>query len=294
MTFNFKGIKANLEGINSYLEFNGITLSEQDKENITSIFEKVDKTTYKENEQGYNDGVLDFIEQMSFLAKISNRLPNIKEKVHLFFSGVEKEKLDKFSQEKTIENNDVTRVENQEKEIRPQILNKKITSTYSILAKDGIVVDTELLNKALNKLTKNKNSKMNNKASAFIKFCQKEMLSHKLDPFILIAICMQESARGNSKGALDKNNIAGLMGQHGLRKYKNVEECIDSLTRTMDKRMHEGRTTIISIGKSGRYCAKSASSTWIQQVTNYAEQLRSEYNKLLKEKYSQQTENGEK
>ena len=140
------------------------------------------------------------------------------------------------------------------------------------------------MDEALNNLVKN-NSKLKNKASAFIKSAQRDTLKNQLDPFVLIAISMHESANGVSKASLQKNNIGGIMGKGGLRKFNNVESCIDSIANTVNTRVSEGRKTISSIGYSGRYCAKSAAPNWVAQVTKTAENLRQEYNKLLEQKY---------
>ena len=96
---------------------------------------------------------------------------------------------------------------------------------------------------------------------------------------------MHESANGVSKASLQKNNIGGIMGKRGLRKFDNVESCIDSIANTVNTRVSEGRKTISSIGYSGKYCAKSEAPRWIKQVTKMAERLRQEYNKLLEQNY---------
>ena len=123
MAFNFNGVKANLEGINKYLEANGITLSDQDKVNIGSIFEEVDKSVHKEGEKGFDDGELDLAEQISFMSKLSEQLSSIKNKISEFFSGIGKEKLDKISNKKSVEQSDAINDE------RPQYLPIQVQST---------------------------------------------------------------------------------------------------------------------------------------------------------------------
>lgn len=291
MSFNFSNIKANLEGINKYLESNGIKLSTDETKQLESIFTQADKSVYKENEDGYNNGELDLIEQMSFKQQLSSALPKIKEKIKEFFNGVNKNTLNKTMTDKNIASADATRVDKQKVtpsnikgEVKPKVIKTKITSQYNVLAKKDTVYDNKVMDEALNNLVKN-NSKLKNKASAFIKSAQRDTLKNQLDPFVLIAISMHESANGVSKASLQKNNIGGIMGKGGLRRFDNVESCIDSIANTVNTRVSEGRKTISSIGYSGRYCAKSAAPNWVAQVTKTAENLRQEYNKLLEQKY---------
>lgn len=88
MGFDFTGIKTNLEGINKYLESNGIKLSDDESQQLISIFNKVDTSLYKEGEQGYNDGQLDFLEENEFKKQIASLLPKIADKTNAFFSGI--------------------------------------------------------------------------------------------------------------------------------------------------------------------------------------------------------------
>ena len=291
MGFDFTGIKTNLEGINKYLESNGIKLSDDESQQLVSIFNKVDTSTYKEGEQGYNDGKLDFAEENEFKKQIASLLPKLLENINSFFHDLKEKQMNKLINKEQEQKRDAI------KDYTPTVIKDfkitkkaipiktKITAQHNVVISDNTVYDEKLMNQALNNLIKN-NSKLKDKAAAFVKSAQKDALANKLDPFVLIAISMHESANGASKASLQKNNIGGIMGKRGLRKFDNVESCIDSIANTVNTRVSEGRKTISSIGYSGKYCAKSAAPTWITQVTKMAERLRQEYNKLLEQKYA--------
>lgn len=228
MTFNFKGIKANLEGINSYLEFNGITLSEQDKENITSIFEKVDKTTYKENEQGYNDGVLDIVEQNSFMNLLPENFIKIKDAIVTFFSGTNKEQLDVNVSKKLVQQNDATAVT---KSPNPRDLpsierntNHIISYTREdiyLIALDQCVKRTPELRKVQDSKTRinlakkkypsfinNNNQKANKVTNMVIKNCA-EYNVPELTPVIVNILGNETGGFNFSAKVLNKKGIAG-------------------------------------------------------------------------------------
>lgn len=290
MSFDFSAANSNIEGINKFLTTKGITLSNEEQTQLESIFTMADKSVHKENEDGYNDGKLDFFEQSFFNKKIEEMIPAIKDKVKEFFIGINDVNLKKTTKTPAAQADATKVVTNYPKEFErnsatPQALKTPITAKYSVTAKKDTVYDKEIMNQALNNLLKNQNSKLRDKAIAFLDSSQKDTLTNKLDPFILIAISMHESANGNSKAAQQKNNIGGIMGKGGLRKFDNVESCIDSIANTVNKRVNEGKSTISSIGYSGRYCAKSAAPNWIRQVVTMSERLRKEYNKLLSQKY---------
>ncbi|MDV2686981.1 glucosaminidase domain-containing protein, partial [Alkalihalophilus lindianensis] len=45
-----------------------------------------------------------------------------------------------------------------------------------------------------------------------------------VDPALLAAIAQHETGNGKSRAAVEKNNIAGMMGINGLKSYASVEE----------------------------------------------------------------------
>ena len=77
MGFDFTGIKTNLEGIENYLNANGVKLSDEDTKSLESIFTQADTSTHKENEEEYNNGELDFEEQMTFKSLLPQNLEKI-------------------------------------------------------------------------------------------------------------------------------------------------------------------------------------------------------------------------
>ncbi len=291
MAFDFTGIKTNLEGINKYLESNGIKLSDEEFQQLVSIFNKVDTSVHKEGEQGYNDAQLDIVEEIEFKKQIASILPKLKENVNSFFSDLQEKHINKFMNKELEQKRDAIYTPQVVKDIKiakktmptkTMPIKTKITGLSNVIVSGNVVYDEKLMNQALNNLIKN-NSKLKDKAADFVKSAQRETLANKLDPFILIAISMEESAKGGSKASLEKNNIGGIMGKGGLRKFDTVESCIDSIANTINTRVTEGRKTISSIGYSGRYCAKSVAPQWIANVTRYAESLRQEYNKLVEQ-----------
>ena len=100
------------------------------------------------------------------------------------------------------------------------------------------------------------------KGKSFIEIGKK----YNINPAVLVAIGMQESARGTSYAAIRKNNIGGITLKKGHAEFKTVEECIESMAEVIDKRLKENYNSIEAIGKSGKYCDKSASDLWIKNV----------------------------
>ena len=283
--------KLTLESINKYLETQGVNLSEQDKKQVASIFKESDNLDNKKGE-------LNTFEAMNFSNLIEKVLPNIREKIDNFINELGlafKPERRPIAEEKA----DATRVANPQKDLLTNVSNEKvrkengakftrfsskISTNSPITLKNPPHFDKEVFTQALNSLVKD-NSKMKNMGGAFIGSSIKDLFNKPLNPFIIVAIAMHESARGSSKAALQKNNIGGIMGKNGLRKFEKVEQCIDSITSTVNKRVTEGYTSISKVGNSGRYCAKSVGPQWSAQVASFAEKLRAKYEELLKQKY---------
>lgn len=100
------------------------------------------------------------------------------------------------------------------------------------------------------------------KGESFIKIGNK----YNINPTVLVAIGMQESGRGTSIAALRKNNIGGIYLKGSHAKFETVEECIERMAKTINKRLNENYTSIEAIGKSGRYCDKTVSELWVKNV----------------------------
>lgn len=283
--------KLTLESINKYLETQGVNLSEQDKKQVASIFKESDNLDNKKGE-------LNTFEAMNFSNLIEKVLPNIREKIDNFINELGlafKPERRPIAEEKA----DATRVANPQKDLLTNVSNEKvrkengakftrfsskISTNSPITLKNPPHFDKEVFTQALNSLVKG-NSKMKNMGNIFVNSSINDLFRKPLNPFIVVAIAMHESAGGVSKAALQKNNIGGIMGKNGLRKFEKVEQCIDSITSTVNKRVTEGYTSISKVGNSGRYCAKSVGPQWSAQVASFAEKLRAKYEELLKQKY---------
>lgn len=171
-----------------------------------------------------------------------------------------------------------------------QPINKKIDVNNPASLNKNITYDTEVLNQALNNVLKKSNSKLKNTADSFLENAQKE----NVDPFVCIGIAMHESANGTSWAAQKRNNIGGIADQAKSKKagkfvsrtFQNVQDSIKVVVDTISTRVKNGNKTINSIANSGRYCAKSVAPAWANNVANFAEQVRQEYNRLLQAKQS--------
>lgn len=153
---------------------------------------------------------------------------------------------------------------------------KKVT-----LSAKNIIKSFELLenpyNKTANEFNKTleelipagKNGKENNplygQGETFIELGSK----YGINPAVIASIAMLESGRGTSYAALHKNNIGGIMGRNGLRKFDKVEDCIEIMARTIKKHSGKNIQTISELGSSGKYCDKSVGKEWSRQVKFY-------------------------
>lgn len=84
-----------------------------------------------------------------------------------------------------------------------------------------------------------------------------------LDPVLMEAIIRHESAHGKSKLAKNKNNLAGIMGRKGPKRYETAEDSIHDLASILRKYKESGRCSIKQIGR--RYCATN-SQHWSSSV----------------------------
>lgn len=103
---------------------------------------------------------------------------------------------------------------------------------------------------------------------------------HGVDPVLMEAIIRHESANATSSAARRKNNLAGIMGKKGQRKYQSKEECVHDLARLLAKYRAKGRTTVPQIARV--YC--KSTSTWVRHVNSYMSQIRSGKFGALEEK----------
>lgn len=92
-----------------------------------------------------------------------------------------------------------------------------------------------------------------------------------VDPVLMEAIIRHESAHATSKAARSKNNLAGIMGRRGQRRYETKEECVQDLGRILGKYKARGRVTIPQIARI--YCRSH--SQWIRHVSANVKSIRS-------------------
>lgn len=118
--------------------------------------------------------------------------------------------------------------------------------------------------------------KLEGMGDAFVKAGRK----YNINPALLVAISQHETGNGKSRAAHEKNNIAGMMGSHGLKTYASVEESIMDMARNLSHNYLEtGLTTIPQIG--AKYAPVGASNDpnnlnnyWVTVVTKYFNRLR--------------------
>jgi hypothetical protein len=103
---------------------------------------------------------------------------------------------------------------------------------------------------------------------------------YNIDPAFLAAVAQHETGNGKSKAALEKNNIAGMMGANGLRSYSSVEASIIDMARNLSNNyLDKGFTTIPKIGS--KYAPIGADNDptglnnhWVTGVSHYLDQLK--------------------
>ncbi|MBL4952945.1 glucosaminidase domain-containing protein [Neobacillus sp. OS1-32] len=102
---------------------------------------------------------------------------------------------------------------------------------------------------------------------------------YNVNPALLAAIAQHETGNGTSRAAMEKNNIAGMMGINGLKSYASVEESIMDMARNISKNyIGEGLTTIAKMG--AKYAPVGAANDptglnnyWVTGVTKYFNKL---------------------
>ena len=66
-----------------------------------------------------------------------------------------------------------------------------------------------------------------------------------VDPVLMEAIIRHESANATSSAARRKNNLAGIMGSRGQRRYESKEACVEDLAQLLAKYRAKGRVTLV-------------------------------------------------
>lgn len=115
-----------------------------------------------------------------------------------------------------------------------------------------------------------KKNPLNGKAKVFLKKAKE----YNVNPAVLMAIAMHESARVTSEAAKLKRNVGGVMGAKALKKFKCVDSCIEEMAQIVSKHHHESDiNTVEELAYSGKYCAKSSAKEWSTGVMYYIKNL---------------------
>ena len=261
--------------------------------NINSLSSKFVRYAKREDFRGDNNGVLSGNEISLFIEACK------KDKIDVtnesWFKDIERENkfAFNFNSEKYVCENDATRVdiplyanavkkattepvtvknESAEKKPKPYSSNLEIRSNYEWSVEEfEKIIDNMLSHEKYGK--KFDKSVFHGKAKAFIEAGREYMI----DPRIILAVAMHESARGTSKMAIEKNNIGGLRQNGDYIKFDSIETSIKSVARTLESRYLEGYKTLNDVANSGRYCEKSVSTEWLNLVNTYIKKFNEEY-----------------
>ena len=85
-----------------------------------------------------------------------------------------------------------------------------------------------------------------------------------VDPVLMEAIIRHESANATSSAARRKNNLAGIMGSRGQRRYETKEACVEDLAQLLAKYHAKGRVTLVQISRV--YC--SSHQKWVNRISS--------------------------
>jgi beta-N-acetylglucosaminidase len=147
----------------------------------------------------------------------------------------------------------------------------------------GITTNNSILGESLrfqstsaDKLNQALDGKLRGMGEIFIR----EGKRYNIDPAFLAAVAQHETGNGKSKAAMEKNNIAGMMGANGLRSYSSVEASIIDMARNLSNNyLDKGFTTIPKIGS--KYAPIGAENDptglnnhWVTGVSHYLDQLK--------------------
>ena len=91
-----------------------------------------------------------------------------------------------------------------------------------------------------------------------------------VDPVLMEAIIRHESANATSSAARRKNNLAGIMGRRGQRRYATKEACVQDLAELLAKYRAKGRVTVVQISRA--YC--SDSKHWVSRISSTMSAIR--------------------
>ncbi|MFL8713185.1 NlpC/P60 family protein, partial [Clostridioides sp. GD02377] len=123
--------------------------------------------------------------------------------------------------------------------------------------------DTEMANK-INKLLK---GKLSNTGNAFVKYSN----AYKVNPALMAAISMHESARGTSNIANTKNNFFGMRRDGKYLSFSSTDEGIKRGISNLSRNyIYQGRKTLESI--RNKY-SSSSDKEWVKCVGAFYKQI---------------------
>lgn len=86
--------------------------------------------------------------------------------------------------------------------------------------------------------------KLSNKGASFVEYGNQ----NSVDPYLIAAIAMHETANGKSNAIKTKNNVGGLMEKNGLKYFDSVDESIAYLSKLIkESYINNGLSTISQI-----------------------------------------------
>ncbi|MCL6570286.1 MAG: glucosaminidase domain-containing protein [Bacillus sp. (in: Bacteria)] len=118
--------------------------------------------------------------------------------------------------------------------------------------------------------------KLTGMGEVFVRAGQK----YNINPALITAIAQHETGNGKSRAAIEKNNIAGMMGVNGLKSYTSIEDSIMDMARNLSKNyLGSGLSNITKIG--AKYAPIGADNDptglnnhWVIGVSKHFDQLR--------------------
>ncbi|HHI5794236.1 TPA: NlpC/P60 family protein, partial [Clostridioides difficile] len=123
--------------------------------------------------------------------------------------------------------------------------------------------DTDMANK-INKLLK---GKLSNTGNIFVKYSN----AYKVNPALMAAISMHESARGTSNIANTKNNFFGMRIDGKYLSFSSTDEGIKRGISNLSRNyIHTGRKTLESI--RNKY-SSSSDKEWVKCVSSFYKQI---------------------
>ncbi len=97
-------------------------------------------------------------------------------------------------------------------------------------------------------------------------------VKYEVCPVLMEAIMRHESANEQSNAARNYNNLAGIMGKKGLRRFDSKEECVEMLGSILRSYHNKG---LVSLDKISRRYAPYHRTSWASKVEIFSRQIES-------------------